>query len=107
VESHRASNEPAARPGAEHTGSSPTSVAQAKPEPAPELDRRQLRRILETRFNDDELRALCFDLRVDYENLPGATKAAKAIEIITYFERMNQVGLLMRSVKELRPDEAV
>ncbi len=107
VESHRASNEPASRSGGEHTGSSPTSVAQAKPEPAPALDRRQLRRVLETRFNDDELRALCFDLRVDYENLPGATKAAKTIEIIAYFERMNQVGSLMRSVRELRPDEAV
>ncbi len=104
VGTYGASSQPAGRPTPGHTGNSPTSEARATSEPVP--DRRHLRQVLETRFNDDELRALCFDLRVDYENLPGTTKAAKAIEIIAYFERMNRVEALMRSVTELRPDES-
>jgi hypothetical protein len=84
-------------------GSSPTTEARAD---APlGVNRRQLRLVLENRFSDDELRALCFDLGVDYENLPGATKAARAISIITYFERIQQAQELMRSVRDLRPNE--
>ena len=51
------------------------------------LNRRQLL-VLEKRFSDEELAALCFDLGVDYENVPGSTKAARAIAIKTHFERL-------------------
>jgi hypothetical protein len=103
VEAYHARVKPGARPADRQIGSSPTTEAIA--ESAPSLNRRQLRIMLETRFSDEELRALCFDLGVDYENLPGATKAAKAIAIIGYFERMHRAEELMRCVKELRPDE--
>jgi hypothetical protein len=103
VEARHAEAAPPSRPVDRQTGSSPTREAVA--EAGPILDRRRLRTALETRFSDDELRGLCFDLRVEYENLPGATKAAKAIAIIEYFERMHRAEELIRWIRELRPDE--
>ena len=85
-------------------GSSPSREAQATPAPLP--DRRRLRMVLETRFTDEELQTLCFDLGVDYDNLKGANKAARVIAVIGYFERMHRQGELLRSVKDLRPDES-
>ena len=61
--------------------------------------------MLENRFSDEELQALCFDLGVDYENLPGATKATRVIGIVTYFERMHRSEELIRSIRDLRPNE--
>jgi hypothetical protein len=88
---------------ADQIGSSPTSAARA--EMPHQRSRRELRLLLESRFNDDELRTLCFDLGVDYENIPGETKAAKAMAIIAYFERMHRSEELMRCVRDLRPDD--
>jgi hypothetical protein len=103
VEAYHASSQPASAPEpVENTGTLPTSVASVEPAPS---TRRQLRTVLERAFNDDELRALCFDLGVDYENLSGATKVARAIAIVGYFERMHRVDELRRAVKELRPGE--
>ncbi len=48
-----------------------------------------LRQILATRLSEEELRTLCFDLGVDYENLGGGSKAAHARELVSYFERRN------------------
>jgi hypothetical protein len=45
-------------------------------------DQVTLLQILETRFNDGELRKLCFFLDIDYDSLPGAGKADKARELV-------------------------
>ena len=100
---HTRAGQPAAAPVAAVTGRSPTTEARA--EAAPGVNRRALRLVLDTRFSEDELRALCFDLGVDYENLAGATKAARVIAIISYFERVQRSPELMRSVRDLRPNE--
>jgi hypothetical protein len=47
----------------------------------------RLRQILATRFSESELRTLCFDLGIDYDDLPGQEKASKARELIAYLER--------------------
>ena len=51
------------------------------------LDWAQLRQLLSESFDDNELRDLCFDLRIDYESLPGDGKSAKARELVMYCDR--------------------
>lgn len=85
-------------------GRSPSREAQAASTPL--ANRRRLHMVLKTRFSDEELLGLCFDLGVDYENLAGTTKAARVMALIGYFERMHQEEELLRAVKELRPDES-
>ena len=68
------------------------------------MDRIRLRQVLIDYFNDDELRDLCFDLGIDYENLAGAGKAGKARELIAYAQRRGTLEDLARQVKSLRPN---
>ena len=53
-----------------------------------ELERREylsrLRQILSYRFDVGELQTLCFELGVDYDDLPGSGKADKARELVEY-----------------------
>lgn len=55
-------------------------------------------------FNDGELRTLCFDLGVDYDNLPGDGKENKARELISYCERHGNVVELVNRCIEVRPN---
>lgn len=64
----------------------------------------QLRRILVKRFDEGELRTLCFDLGVDYESLPVEGKANKARELVAYCDRHNFIHKLLEAGKQLRPD---
>ncbi len=66
----------------------------------------ELRQILTTRFSDGELRTLCFDLGVDYENLPGQGKADKARELISHLERRQRIAALVATGRGQRPDIA-
>jgi hypothetical protein len=62
-----------------------------------------LRRFLISAFSDSELNDLCFDLGVDYENLPGQTKGDKARELIRYAERHRLLNQLIGMSRKLRP----
>jgi len=62
-----------------------------------------LRNKITAYFNDDEIRSLCFDLGIEYENLVGETREAKARELVTYCERTSQVSQLVNRCRELRP----
>jgi len=64
--------------------------------------RAKLRQVLGENFNDTELRNLCFDLKIDYENLSGENKADIAREIAAYAERHGRICELFDMVKELR-----
>ena len=66
--------------------------------------RTHLRRMLDTRFDETELRTLCFDLGVDYDNLSHATKADAARELVSYFERRDRLPELVAMGRTLRPD---
>ena len=78
--------------------------------PAPEeraLDREYLSRLRQTltgRFDVGELRTLCFDLGVDYDDLPGQGKASKARELIRYLERRGRIPDLVTVGGQMRPD---
>ena len=64
----------------------------------------QLRHILIERFNEGELRTLCFDLNVDYDSLPGDGKANKARELVAHLERRERIAELIETGKRRRPD---
>ena len=70
------------------------------------MNRTELLDILKTKFNDQELRELCFTLSVDYESLPGEGKAAKARELLLLCERTDRAPELEREVLRLRPQTA-
>jgi hypothetical protein len=52
-----------------------------------EHPRTTVRKILTNRLSEEELRTLCFDLRLEYDNFPGQGKAGKVREIVAYFLR--------------------
>lgn len=56
------------------------------------------------RFNEEELRALCFSLSIDYNDLPGNGKSSKAREIAQYLKRHNLISKLLEIGVQLRPD---
>lgn len=63
-----------------------------------------LRRILTDRFDEEELRTLCFDLNVDYADLPGRGKAGKARELVAYLQRRDRISECIEVGKQSRPD---
>jgi hypothetical protein len=63
-----------------------------------------LRRILVERFNEDELRTLCFELGIDWDDFPGTGKQAKTREVVSYCEHRRTIPLLVSKALELRPD---
>ena len=63
----------------------------------------RLREQIRALFSDGELRDLCMDLGIDYENLPGAAKGDKARELVLHAERMGQLADLVARVVALRP----
>ena len=67
------------------------------------IDRAKLRQTLVAHFSESELRDLCFDLRVDYESLPGEGKSDKARELVACCERHGCIFELSEVVKKLRP----
>lgn len=64
----------------------------------------KLRRILVKRLDEDELRKLCFDLSIDYDDLPGEEKANKARKLVSLCDRRNRVHELVETGKSLYPD---
>jgi DNA-binding NarL/FixJ family response regulator len=54
-------------------------------------------------FSPAELKDLCLRLAVNYDDLPEDTHQLKAIELVLYCERHNQVADLEKMVKKLRP----
>ena len=55
-------------------------------------------------FSDEELRELAFELGVDYDNLSGTNKRAKARELTLLMVRYKKLDVLNKLGKELRPN---
>jgi hypothetical protein len=64
----------------------------------------RLRQVLDGRFGVGELRTFCFDLGIDYDDLPGESKADKARELVSYVERHDRLSDLVALGKTRRPD---
>ena len=64
----------------------------------------ELMRILNNAYTLDEIRTLCFELDIDFDNLSGDTKEAKARELILWGKRNNSLQLIQDTIKSGRPD---
>ncbi len=78
--------------------------APSVPGVSPPGDLSWLRRILSTHFDEEELRTLCFDLGVRYDDLPGQGAAGKARELIAFLERHGRVNHLLEVGRLQRTD---
>lgn len=68
-----------------------------------------VRKFIENRFSEGELRTLCFDLGLDYDNLPAEGKANAARELVDYCRRHTRLPELLAKLRQERPkafDEA-
>jgi hypothetical protein len=66
--------------------------------------RTHLRQTLVDYFDESELRTLCFDLEVHYDNLLHATKADAARELVGYLERRDRIPELVAMGQKQRPE---
>jgi hypothetical protein len=64
----------------------------------------ELRQQLVDRFSEEELRAVCFDLGIDYESLPAQGKAGKARELVALCERNDNTDKLVAKCSKMRPN---
>ena len=69
-----------------------------------ETYRKYFYNILTKSFNDEELRDLCWQLGLDYHNLPATTKDGKARELIDYVGRHDLIYKLVDVGQSLRPN---
>lgn len=51
--------------------------------------------LIDKHFNENELRELCMDFQLDYENIEGETKKEKALELTMHFHRRNTLEVLI------------
>lgn len=72
-------------------------------EDAGELLNQDLKTILASNYSINELMELCFDLKVNYEELEGTTLTTKVISLINYIERRNRLLELIQKIRQLRP----
>jgi hypothetical protein len=62
-----------------------------------------LLRFITKHYNEDELRTLCFDLDVVYDDLPARVRKSKARELIVYMEKRGRLSELIALLREDRP----
>jgi hypothetical protein len=63
----------------------------------------RLRQGITDAFSLEELRTLCSDLGVDYDNLGGEGKEAKARELVSFLNRRGELSLLVEYCLSKRP----
>lgn len=65
---------------------------------------RDLRRSIDEHFSLEEMQLLAFDLSVDWEVLPGATKPLKIQSLIMHLARQKRLDDLIQLIHEARPN---
>jgi tetratricopeptide (TPR) repeat protein len=65
------------------------------------MDRVELLNFIRASFNDDELRELCFTLKINYEDLSGENRSATARELVAYCERHDRLAELESTAQKL------
>jgi hypothetical protein len=66
------------------------------------MNQADFRQKIESAFNKGQLKTLCFDMGIDYENLPE-TKEGMVRELLQYCVRQNRVNELLQICREKRP----
>ena len=60
-------------------------------QPVKEIDHIGLFHLLNDKFNKEEIKTLSFEFKIDYDDLAGDTKQAKARELILYLKRRDKL----------------
>jgi hypothetical protein len=68
-----------------------------------QVDERKLLRALIDLFSEEEIRRLCFELRLQYDNLPGQDKIAKTRALVIYFMNRHRMSVLVEAFRGARP----
>lgn len=68
------------------------------------MDIVRLHKLIDKHFNEQELKTLCFYLRVDYDTLPDVGKRAKARELIQKCAREDKLDMLLKECQGLNPN---
>lgn len=68
-----------------------------------DVNLKTLRDALDNGYSDSELRDLCLELNLDYEDLPGDGQAAKARELVLFCKRRGLLAALVERVMRDRP----
>ncbi|MBE2223102.1 MAG: NACHT domain-containing protein [Anaerolineae bacterium] len=62
-----------------------------------------LRRQIAQSFTLDEIRTLCFDLDVDYDELRGETKSSRIVSLVEYMQHRQRLDNLLLELRNQRP----
>ena len=92
----------------------PKDTPTSKPVRTTTTDKRALRSLMLSSFNNDELEALCWDaqglleeagitLSVSLEMVGGGSKTAIVMNLIEYFDRRGYLDYLVQAVRNARP----
>ena len=83
-----------------------SQVAESRPRDGAAMDDSadpsSLRQALVDYFSLDELRTLCFDLGLDFEDLPGSSKGAKARHLVQYCRNRRDLDRLVKAIRQER-----
>ena len=63
----------------------------------------ELHEALDTYFSEQELRELCFELGIDYEDLPFSGQGNKARELVAVCARLSRLHTLQKEIARKRP----
>ena len=63
----------------------------------------ELHKQIDTYFSFNEVKTLCFDLGVDYENIPGNIRSAFIRNLIVSLAKQNRLQELVNKVRDERP----
>ncbi|MCI0575509.1 MAG: aminoglycoside phosphotransferase family protein [Chloroflexi bacterium] len=87
----------------DNVGNNQARQAAAQQSATKPYDRIILRQMMASHFSLEEMRTLCYDLDIDFDDLPGSGKEGKIRELITYCERRGRVENLVDACREKRP----
>ncbi len=90
--------------GAQASGGPGTTPGQTTPRAQTGGSGVNLVRQMTQAFSLAELAELCFALGIDFDNIPGATRNAKARETYLYLKRRGRVSALLEQLAAQRPD---
>ncbi len=69
-----------------------------------QAERVHLREQLDSLFSQDDIRVLCFDLGIDFDNLSGGTKQIKVQSLIVYCEQRGRIDDLIQRAATINPN---
>ena len=69
----------------------------------PQRPQNNLPQQISRHFTKDELRELCYDLAINYENIRGETIDAKALALVEYCAHHGKIARLLELCREKRP----